>query len=118
MYNSKTIEYYNKINYAPLWDQTKDNVITIKVGDLSSGEVIIFQYSKNQGDLCRYKVLGCGYMIGLVVWLAETLENEGLLLLKSTLTVSYLCEFFQLPKVKTHCAIRVLDIIEQILVKQ
>jgi hypothetical protein len=121
MYTQELINYYNSLdNPLPLWGLMESGVVTVTSGDASSGEVVVFQIKKIKGSCfleSRFKVFGCGYIIALVIWFSDILKLENFVFLKDKVTISYLVEKFNIPKEKRHCAICLLDIIDNLFSK-
>ena len=121
MYTQKLIKYYNSLdNLLPLWGAKELDAITVTSGDASSGEIVVFQIKKRQDGRVvdtRFKVFGCGYIIALVVWFSNILKLKTLTYLKEKVTVSFLIEEFKLPKEKRHCAVCLLDVIDNLFNK-
>ncbi|MCF6807297.1 iron-sulfur cluster assembly scaffold protein [Thiotrichales bacterium 19S9-12] len=115
MYTKKVLEYYQKIPVnMRLFSDADETVKTYTVGGYTLGEKVIFQIKEsNTKFICRYQVYGCGYMIALVVWLAEELQAGKIDdLLK--VNISDLVTLFDLPSVKRHSALSLLKLIEVI----
>ncbi|MCF6764401.1 iron-sulfur cluster assembly scaffold protein [Thiotrichales bacterium 19S3-7] len=117
LYSEKVIEYYNKIpQKMALWPEDETNIITATVGSYSAGEYVVFQLKLNQKNQVidsRYQVLGCGYMIALVVWLSEVINHKYLNQI-ITISISEINQVFNLPQTKRHCASTLLSLIAKL----
>lgn len=118
LYTQKIIDYYQKIPASmTLWDDDSKDILQVQSGSYAIGEFVIFQVKLDAKGCvldCRYQVLGCGYMIALVVWLAEKLHHNKLNIL-ADINIVQLQTVFQLPKNKRHCALTLLNLIEALL---
>lgn len=111
MFDPKLREHYR--NTAKQGSLKGDNVLCLKAGSRSAGEVAEL-YVRFEGDLIvesKYKVFGCPYAIAMVGFLADWVMGKSKAQLRE-FELRLLFEAFDIPQDKKHTAMLAEDVVK------
>lgn len=109
-YSKQLIQHFNHPQNVGHFDEKDPNVYTGRAGCIESGDCVRIQLKIKEGiidDIC-FKAQGSCATIAVASWVTSKIHHQPLLEIHK-LTPEYLLSELQLPPVKKHSVLIVLD---------